>query len=85
MTINATEMRTRAENFAKAKEEKEWKDAHDFVNNVLESKIKASADKGRYYLTVDFPITVPSDKVVTILIDNGFEVKGLGLAKTIEW
>lgn len=85
MTINAEEMRTRAENFAKAGEEREWKDAHYFVDNVLESKIKASADKGKYYLTISFPLTTPCDKVVAILTDNGFEVKDLGLAKTIEW
>jgi Skp family chaperone for outer membrane proteins len=85
MTITANEMREMAKKFYADREEKELKEANDYVNTIVEPKIKERAKKGSYSYIIDIPLTIDNDKVENILTGKGFEVRGLGSNKTIEW
>lgn len=85
MTITAIEMRETAKKFYTDREEKELKEANDFVNTIVEPKIQERAKKGSYSCIIDIPWTIDKDKVGKILAEKGFEVKGMGTNKTIEW
>lgn len=85
MTITANEMRATAKKFYADREEKELKAANDYVSTIIEPKIKDRATKGGYSCIIDIPLTIDNDKVENILTEKGFEVKGLGSNKTIEW
>lgn len=85
MTITANEMREMAKKFYANREEKELKAANDYVNTIVEPKIKKRATGGCYSCVIDIPLTIDKDKVENILTEKGFEVKGLGSNKTIEW
>jgi Skp family chaperone for outer membrane proteins len=85
MTITANEMREMAKKFYTDREEKELKEANDYVNTIVEPKIKERAKKGSYSCVIDIPLTIDNDKVENILTGKGFEVRGLGSNKTIEW
>lgn len=85
MTITANEMREIAKKFYTDREERILKEANDYVNTVVEPKIKDRAEKGGYSCVIDIPLTIDNDKVENILTEKGFEVKGIGSNKTIEW
>ena len=85
MTITASEMRETAKKFYTDREEKELKEANDFVNTIVEPKIKERAKKGSYSCIIGIPLTIDKDKVENILTEKGFEIKGIGNNKTIEW
>lgn len=85
MTITANEMREIAKKFYIDREERKLKEADDYVNTIVEPKIKERAKKGCYSCIIDIPLTIDNDKVENILTEKGFEVKGRGSNKTIEW
>ena len=85
MTITANEMREMAKKFYADREEKELKEANDYVTTIVEPKIKNSAKKGCYSCVIDIPLTIDRDTVENILMEKGFKVEGLGTNKTIRW
>jgi hypothetical protein len=85
MTITASEMRETAKKFYTDREATELKEANDFVNTIVEPKIKDKAKKGCHSCVIDIPLTIDRDKVKNILTEKGFEVKGMGTNKIIEW
>lgn len=85
MTITANEMRETAKKFYADREATELKEANDYVTTIIEPKIKDRARKGCYSCVIDIPLTINNNKVENILTEKGFEVKGLGSNKTIEW
>lgn len=85
MTITANEMRETAKKFYTDREERALKDANGYVATIVEPKIKERANKGNYSCIIDIPLTINKDKVENILTEKGFEVKGVGTNKTIEW
>lgn len=85
MTITATEMRNKVNEFNEAKAKAELKTAEDYVTRIVEPHIERCANKGLTETTVEVPLTVDIDLVKNIIKAQGFAVNSVVYTITIKW